>query len=158
MSNIKSEVLKTLRSEALAKINLGKKRIHSFLVDYTDIDPEFTGKITVHYPSQIERMQIGVIRSTLLGGNLDVDTVTFNIAHITATLEVVLDGKPDWFDISNPYLEYEILLAVYDEYDKWVSSFRKPAKTEPITGDSGNERSQIPMVGNEGVQGTPDGQ
>lgn len=138
MPEIKQEVLKTLRSDTLRNIHLGKKRTHTFKVDFSDINEEFIGTFTVHYPSQMERLQIGVTKSALLGGNLEVDVMTDNIAHIISTLDVVLDSKPDWFDVHDPDISYDMLEAIYQEYINWVGSFRRSLEKIPNTGDSTN--------------------
>ena len=88
----------------------------------------------------MERMRIGVIQSELLGGNLNVDVQTGNIAHIISTLEIVCDSKPDWFDVFSPELEYEVLEAVYNEYAEWSDSFRNRSATTD-SGDSQNSTS-----------------
>ena len=138
--NIKPEAIKTLRSRSLNAINQGNKRTKSVNVDFTDINPTFLGNIVFHYPSQMERMRIGVIQSELLGGNLNVDVQTGNIAHIISTLEIVCDSKPDWFDVFSPELEYEVLEAVYNEYAEWSDSFRNRSATTD-SGDSQNSTS-----------------
>jgi hypothetical protein len=138
MATIEPNVLKTLRSDLLKKVNEGKKRTHSFNVDYTDINPTFLGTFSIHYPSQLERMQIGVTKSALLGGNMPVDVLTDNIAHIAATLDSIIDSKPDWFDVGNPELDYDILRAVYEECNNWIDSFRKPITPNNPEADSQN--------------------
>lgn len=152
--NIKPELIKTLRSKNLNDINKGKLRTKSVNLDFTDIDPTFVGNVVFHYPSQMERMSIGVQRAQLLGGNIDVDVQTGNLAHIIATLDNVMDSKPDWFDVYSPQLEYEILEAVYDEYAEWERNFRnRGIKAEPSL-DSSNGRSEVSVVDTKGVEST----
>jgi len=134
--HVTPSILKTLRSNTLSKINQGKRLTHAFNVDFSDIKEGLTGTFMVHKPTQIERLQIGVNRSILLGGNIEVDTITGNIAFMIATLDTVLDSKPDWFDVDNPDLDYEIMLSVFNEYDDWVNSFRKTATASVPKGDS----------------------
>ena len=136
MSNIKPEVLKTLRMDSLNAITQGKKRTHTFEVDFSEIDPKFVGKFTVHHPSQMERMQVGATKSALLGGNLVVDTMTDNIATIVSTLDVVLDDAPDWFNPFSDDLDYNIMEAVFLEYTTWLNSFRRKDKSVTDDGDS----------------------
>jgi hypothetical protein len=158
MGNVNEEVLKTLRSRNLGSINMGKKRTHMFNVDFTDINPNFTGKFTVHHPSQLEKLQIGITKSALLGGNFAVDTSTDNIAHIVATLDVVLDAKPDWFDIDDPEVDYDILEQIYMEYLDWVNAFRKKPIGDTHTGNSEDHRVEVSMANTEDVQDTANGQ
>ncbi|MDP4224904.1 MAG: hypothetical protein Q8910_00845 [Bacteroidota bacterium] len=151
MSNIQPEVLKTLRSNTLRKVNQGNKRTHSFKVDFSDINEEFTGRFTFHYPSQMEVMQAGVVKSALLGGNLSVDMTTDNIATIVSTLDTVLDEFPEWFNVFDPDIEYEISESIFLEYVNWRDSFRKRPKDSKPSGDSQDGRSEVPMVGTEDV-------
>ena len=157
MSRIHPEVLKTLKSDTLNKINQGNKRVHSFNVDYSDVNPDFIGKFTVRYPSQLERMQIGVTKSSLLGGNLDVDVVTDNIAHIISTLDVMLEEKPVWFDVSNSELAYDIMESVFMEYQNWVNSFR--ISNKPVNNDRNSQDGgiKVPMVDTENIPSTTNG-
>lgn len=144
MAEIRPEVLKTLRpEETLQKINQGKRRTHSFALDYREYDESFTGSITVHYPSQMEKLQMGIIKTQLLGGIPPIDILTDNIASIVSTLEVVVDSKPSWFDPFSDTLEYEILESVYVEYLNWVNSFRKSSKPVNNEGDSENSASEV---------------
>ena len=157
MSNVQPEALKTLKSNTLNKINLGKRRTHTFNVDFSDIDPEFVGKFTLHYPSQIERLQIGVTKSALLGGNLNVDTRTDDIAHIIATLDVVTDVSPSWFDVTDDRVAYDILESVFIEYMNWVDSFRKRPEASNDTGSSQAAGSQVPVVDTENIPSSTNG-
>lgn len=136
MTTIDSNVLKTLTSDSLNKINMGNKRTHSFKVDFTDEVEGFEGVFEVHYPSQLERLDMGVLKSRLLGGNFEVAVATDNIAHVISTLDVVLDTSPEWFKVDNPDLTYEMMEAIYVEYDEWVSSFRSSARKNTNSGDS----------------------
>lgn len=148
MANVEPEVLKTLRSSALGKVNQGKRRTYSFYAEFTDIDSKFKrGKFVVHYPSVFERMQIGVTKAALLGGGgLSVDVLTDNIAHIIATLDNVVDEHPDWFDVGDEDLEYDILEAVFTEYQNWVNQFRTGTQQPDTSGDSEDTGSTIPVV------------
>lgn len=102
----------------------GNKRELVTQIDATHIDPSYVGTFKFHHPTVMENMRIGVVKSQLLGGLTNVDVLTDNIAHMVATLSVVLDSKPDWFDVENMY-DYELLEIVYDKYAEWYNSFRK---------------------------------
>ena len=82
---------------------------------------------------------------------MPVDVFTGNIAHISATLDTVLDSKPTWFDIENPELDYEILEAVYMEYLNWADTFRKPSKSTGDEEHSSDRGSEVPVVDSEDV-------
>lgn len=147
-----AEPLKTLRSRNLAEVNKGKRRTHTFRVDFTDINPDFVGTLTVHHPTQLERIQIGITKANLLGGLTNVDVMTDNIAHVISTLDVVLDDKPQWFDIDSDELDYEILESVFLEYVEWMNSFRRKANTpDAIEQSSTDNRSEIPVVDTEEI-------
>jgi len=154
MAGIEPQALKVLRSKVHNNIQLGTNLTHEFAADFTDINPKFTGTFKVRRPSQLDRMQMGILKATLLNGNTNVDVLTENIATIVSTLEIVLLDRPEWFDIDNPDLEYEILEAVYVEYLKWDASFRRRADDSEHRGNSEDAGSKVPLVDTEGVQGT----
>lgn len=133
-----------LRERMLAAVNKGNKIQHTIKVDFSEIDPKFVGSFVVHKPSQMERLEIGKIISVLKGGeDSGVDTRTHNIATIIGTFEVVLDAKPDWFDVFDPELEYEIMEHVYNEYTDFIGNFRSRARGSEPTGDSTNPTSEV---------------
>jgi len=139
MTVVQPDVLRTLRSNTLQKVNQGKGRTHSINVDYSDINERFVGRFVVHHPSQMEVLQIGTLKSALLGGNLSVDVLTDNIATVISTLDVVLSEFPEWFDVFDPDVEYEIMEDVFLQYLSWRDSFRRrPTDSEP-PGNSENK-------------------
>ena len=142
MAGVQGQPLNTLNSERmLQKINQGKRRTHRIDVDFRELNEDFIGTIVVHHPSQMDRLKAGVLKSHLLGGIEAVDTLTDNIASIISTLDVVIDSKPDWFDVYDDILEYEVMEKVYVEYLTWVNSFRNRAKADAPKGDSEEQSS-----------------
>jgi hypothetical protein len=145
-------MLKTIKTNMLQQVNLGNKRTHTFKVDFSEYDPSFVGEFNVHYPSQMELIQVGLTKSALLGGGtLVVDTYTENIAIFIATLDVVINKQPEWFNLADPSIEYDMLQAIYDEYMNWVNTFRNRAKPDNNEGDSPDGRSQVSVVDTEDV-------
>lgn len=138
MSQTEPQLLRILQG-----INQGNKRTHTFNVDFSEkFGEKFKGKFTVHYPSQMEVMRIGILQSQLLGGVAPMDARTDNLVFIISTLDTILDTAPDWFNIMDPDLEYEMLEGVYREYANWKDSFRRGAKqdnTGEVSGDSGSQ-------------------
>lgn len=155
-NNHSKEVLKTLRSRALNDIRQGNKQTHSFRVDYSEINEDFVGIFEVHRPSIMEQMQMGVVKTQLLGGVTDVDVFTDNIAIMISTLDTILDKSPSWFNPWDDQLSYEILESVYTEYQEWYSNFRKKPTESGVRRDSEDGRSDSTLEANEGVQGTTD--
>lgn len=120
-------------------VNQGTRRTHTFDIDLTkEYGDKFKGRFTVHHPSQMERLRIGVLQSQLTGGIPPMDNRTDNLVYMIATLDTVLDVKPDWFDVYSDDVEYEMLLAVHMEYLKWYDSFRKRPESVNNKETSGN--------------------
>lgn len=138
MSEIRPEVLKTLRADtALQGINQGTKRTHSFNAEFTEYDESFVlGRFVMHHPSAMERLQIGVTKSQLLGGIVPLDVMTDNLATIISTLDIVIDEKPNWFNVYDSRVDYDILESVYKEYIEWSNSFRPNVDRKSNVGDS----------------------
>lgn len=132
-----------LRERMLGAVNSGKKIQHTIKIDFSELDPRFVGSFVVHKPSQMERLNIGRISSVLRGGDDNLDTRSYNIATIIATLEVLLDEKPEWFDVFDPEIEYEILEEIYAQYLDFLATFRNRAKGSEPTGDSENKPSEV---------------
>lgn len=126
--NNTSKDLVTLRKEAVSGIIKGKKRTHEFDVDFSDVDSTFVGTFKIHQPSQVELLDIGVLKSKLLNGAINPDVKVENLAIIMATLEHVCDEVPEWFNVTDPDISYEILEAIFLKYNDWVNTFRKPNK------------------------------
>lgn len=156
--NIKTDTpLKTLRRNSLSNVMAGKHFTHTFRVDFSEIDESFVGTFTVHIPTQLEKLQIGRTKSLLLGGMEAVDVMTDNIAHILATLDVILDASPDWFDIDDPTIDYTLCETIYTEYIEWYSTFRNRNKPSNNEGNSTATKPEVPMVGTENVQSPTNG-
>lgn len=156
MGEIKQEHLKTLRSKVHTNILRGEGFTHSFKADYTDIDPRFVGKFTVKYPNQLERLQMGVTKAALLGNLDSVDDHTNALALILSTLDVVLIEKPEWFNVDDPTVEYEIMEAVFLEYLNWMSTFRKRSEGSQPNQGSEDSGSSVPLLDNGEVAGPTD--
>jgi hypothetical protein len=143
--------LKLLRLENLQKINMGNRRTKNITADFRHLDNRFVGTFVVHYASQMENIEIGVIRTELLMGNQNVDNLTDNLVTALATLEVVLDAFPDWFNPYDEKVEYEILEYVFVEYITWVNSFRTGRERVSDGGNSQDQPSEIRVVDTENV-------
>lgn len=126
------------KKDLVVGIQQGRRRTHTVEIDLSHIDPEYVGTFKFHHPSLMEKVEIGTIKASLLKGlpQGSVDIVADNIAHMTATLQVVLDSYPQWFELDiNKMYEYEILDEVYEEYAQWYDSFRKPNPKSDDQGD-----------------------
>lgn len=120
-------------------VNQGTRRTHTFDVDFTEeFGEKYKGRFTVHHPSQMERMRIGILQSQLTGGVPPMDDRTDNLILMISTLDTVLDAKPDWFDVTNDDVEYEMILEVFLTYRNWMDSFRKRPKPVDDTETSGS--------------------
>lgn len=108
---------------------------YTFAIDFTAPSGEnFKGSFIVHRPTVGERIKIGVSEARELGGLINVDWQTSNLARIVSTLDVVIDKAPTWWK-PNDILELEVLQEVYDKYVDYLQTFqRKPEQTSETTG------------------------
>lgn len=128
-----------LNQRKIAGVNKGKERKHSFDVDCSHIQEDFVGRFHVHHPTQMEKIDIGVKRTRLLDGlDQQIDVETKNIAHIIATLDTVMDSFPEWFDLKDPYIDYEVLESVYMKYAEWMRIFRDGRKRKATSEGAGS--------------------
>ncbi|QKE56372.1 tail assembly protein [Bacillus phage YungSlug] len=117
------------------QIAQGNKRTLTTQIDLTDINPAYVGTFKFHHPTVLERMQIGVMKTNMLGGMPATDVLTDNIAHMTAILSYACDEMPNWFKVDEIY-DYEVLDRVYEVYNEWYGSFRKSSGEADNQGDS----------------------
>jgi hypothetical protein len=155
--NHNPEVLKKLRmNSAVGQIMKGNALTHVYQADFSDFNPTFVGTFVFHKPSVMEQMDIGVVKAQLLDGMTVVDRMSDNIATMVATLDIVIDEAPQWF---NPYtgdLDYDIVEDVYLNFMEWLSSFRRRSTGVADGGDSKELSSNPSLDSDEGVQGTTD--
>ncbi len=106
---------------------------HSFEIKYEAPSGEtFSGKFSVHRATVGERIKIGVNEARELGGMINVDMMTSNIAHILATLEVVIDSAPAWWK-PRELTELEVMQVVYDKYIDYLREFQGEVSKKPET-------------------------
>lgn len=104
---------------------------HTFNVDVTVPSGEnFKGSFSVHRPTIGERIRIGVQEGRELQGLANVDFLTSNLAHILATLDVVVDSNPVWWK-PRDLVDLEVMQAVYDKYIDYLQGFQGTPKQEP---------------------------
>lgn len=115
----------------------GNKREVTKEIDLTAVNKRYIGDFTFKVPSLMERMNIGVVKSTFLKGmkESNLDVMSQNIAHMSATLTVVCSDYPKWFDL-NEIDDYIVLETVYDTYLDWENSFRTGNQDDNDTSDS----------------------
>ncbi|MBD1372593.1 hypothetical protein IC620_09525 [Hazenella sp. IB182357] len=87
--------------------------------------PDWVGNFVFRYPSLMDRMKLGSLKTSLLNGlNLaGIDNEADNIAFMTATLTILMESSPDWFTLDEIH-EYKALERVFDTYATWRESFR----------------------------------
>lgn len=97
---------------------------HTFTIEMAGVTGEiYNGSFTVHRPTMGEMMRIGVNEAQQLGGLSNVDGATQMLAHMIATLEVVVDLSPTWWK-PRDIRDVEVLQAVYEKYIDYLREFQ----------------------------------
>jgi hypothetical protein len=100
------------------------------MFDYVTKSGEpFKGKFVMHRPTIGERLKIGITEARELGGYMNVDALSSQLAHIVATFDIVVDENPPWFKAREIY-EVEVLQAVYEKYLDNLQAFSDGSKTK----------------------------
>lgn len=133
--------------EQAKQVNLGGELTNSVHIQFTTaFGTEIEGVVEFKRPTMQDYMKIGAFKAQFLGANGVVNmnlvdgTVKF-MAHVMATLKVVIVKAPRWLINKNGEIDVEsiiepdILYHIYDEYEKWEYSFRREPK-EDLQGDS----------------------
>lgn len=102
---------------------MDRKNTYTFSVDIKVGDESFIGTFTVHRPNVGELVRIGVSEAQKLGGLSNVDAMTQMVAHMVATLETVVDIKPDWWKPNEIY-DMEVLQGVFEKYLDYLRTFQ----------------------------------
>lgn len=100
----------------------------------------YRGTVVFKRPSMSDLMRAGGIKSEYLrtAGVRDVRLVDETVkimAHVMATLSIVLVKRPEWLLNLEEVQEADVLYHVYGKFEEWQDSFRKPLPKEPA-GDS----------------------
>lgn len=119
-----------------------------FTVDM-DIDFEsatgtkYVGTLTFKRPSILETIRMGVNKAQLLKREMGDDVVPLELlnpeisyfAMVVGSLKVAILKSPEWLLDPEKVVDFDLLIHVYNRYDSWLDSFRKPSIAPP-KGDS----------------------
>ena len=109
---------------------------YTFSINMTDaLGEPLSGSFTVHRPTMGEIMRLGVAEARDLGGMINVDLETSMLAHIVATLEIVVDLSPTWWK-PREIRDVEVLQAVYGKYLDYLREFQRRAGEKPESSGS----------------------
>lgn len=141
--NRREENLEKIRKLS-TQVRQGTGLQHDLEIDFvTSTGEVLTGTVVVHRPSMAEYLQMGVIKGRYISKYVGkeyvrpeyIDSTIQYLAHMLATMQVVVDQCPPWFmDLEN-LRDFDVLNHVYTQYEQWVNSFRT-GSTEPTSGDS----------------------
>ncbi len=108
------------------------RNAHTFRIDMKlPSGEEFNGSFTIHRPTIGERINIGILEAQRLGGLSNIDAFTGGLAHMVATLEVVIDDKPTWWK-PQELRDVEVINEVYNKYVEYLNTFS--GRVEPESG------------------------
>lgn len=143
---------KDVLNEVTENITNASAREREFTKSITVNGVPRTGVFTAKVPSLMQRIQIGVNRSKLLGGapSESLDQFTDDLAFMMSYLEVVMITKPKWFnwDLLEDFTEIKEL---FYEVSNWVNTFQRK-RGEDTNGEGGQPTShEKNMVGDEDI-------
>ena len=127
------------------QIQQGGKLEHAVEVDYISSEGnEYKGIVVFKRPTTMDLMKMGGLKSEFLrlGGAQNINLVDTGIrflAHVMATLSVVLVKRPEWLKDVTKVEDTDILYHVHDLYEEWSNSFRKTVSGEPTSDSSASE-------------------
>lgn len=109
-------------------------------------------EFVVKYPSLFDITKIGSMRVKMFeGANPDhIDPITDNTAYFLSTMMVVTTKVPagfNWEKLS----DFEFLIELYEEFDKWRNSFRRGDSGGPNAESAGTAKHEVTMEGDAGI-------
>ena len=106
------------------KKNVDLRNTHTFKIDMKLASGEtFEGTFTIHRPTIGERINIGILEAQRLGGLSNVDLYTGGLAHMLATLEIIVDDYPTWWKPQD-LRDVEVIQEVYQKYIDYLNTFQ----------------------------------
>jgi hypothetical protein len=114
------------------KIDL--RNTHTFKIDMkAPSGEEFAGSFTIHRPTIGERINIGITEAQRLGGLSNIDLYTGGLAHMVATLEIIVDDSPIWWKPQELH-DVEVITEVYNKYIEYLNTFSGKPGSESGSG------------------------
>lgn len=116
------------------QVRLGGELKAGVFIDYeTELGTQIEGNVLFKRPTMGDYLKMGAIKSEYLRNagvvNIQlVDNTVKYMAHVMATLAVVVVKCPEWLMDLNSIQEADILYHVFGKYEEWEKSFRKPTK------------------------------
>lgn len=126
----------------------GSALTHAVPMDFvSDEGVHYTGVVVFKRPGAMDIMKVGGLKSEFLrmGGARDlslVDNTVKILAHVMATLSVVLDKRPPWLEDVTQVRDVSVLYEVFDAYDAWERSFRKPIQGDASADSEDSDREE----------------
>lgn len=117
-------------------------------IDYTSSEGKnYTGTVVFKKPNTMDLMKIGGLKSEFLrlGGTQNLNLVDPGIkylAHVMATLSIVLHKRPEWLADVTKMDDLDVVYHVHDKYEEWESQFRKPVQGANADDSSATERTE----------------
>lgn len=130
------EKVRSMMEQQVGQVNIGGALTHSVDIDYTsEFGNHYTGKVVFKKVNMKDIMRMGAIKSEILreAGVRDsrlVDNSVLFMATVLSTLQVVAVQRPAWLLKPENVEEADVLYHVYDKYEEWENSFRKPIPPE----------------------------
>jgi hypothetical protein len=126
----------TEKLTAKTETNVDLRNTHTFKIDKRmPYGATYEGTFTIHRPTVGEKMKIGVLEAMELGGMNNIDNLVSGLAHIVATLDVIIDDHPIWWE-PRKLRDVEVIQAVWEEYINYLNEFQKQPEHKTGSGEA----------------------
>lgn len=117
------------------------------------------GVFKVKYPSIMDRIKIGVLKSKYLEGleESKVDVSTSNMVFMLSLVDTLLVKQPSWFNVSK-MTELEELIQLYEVVNNWIARFRGEFFYQSDKGHSETSTIEKDMEGSTEIKDATNGQ
>ncbi len=126
-----AQIREAMANQTADQVRQGGDLEHAVPIDYTSyFGNKFVGTVVFKKPNMADYMKMGGIKSEYLrlGGVQDIKLVDESVkfmAHVLATLSVVLVKRPEWLLDLAKVEEPDVLYHIFDKFEEWENSFRK---------------------------------
>lgn len=133
---LKRDISTLTREEltAIATYNAGKIMKENNKIAITINKTGYAGEFVFRHPSLMDEITIAVKQSELSQGKTLSGVMVNNIVYMYATLIVVKEVAPDWFNLED-MKDYAVLEEIYNKYSEEVEALRTQPSAEPESND-----------------------
>lgn len=139
--------------EKLTKqVNAGKSKLFELDVNFvTGSGVKYVGKVVMKRPTVGDYLAMGRTKARMLQTEYGQEPVDPNfidvdikfVATLLSTLKHQVVSHPDWMSDLENFMDWDVLTYIYDLYEVWLNSFRRPGTSIPAGNSEATQGTDV---------------